>query len=203
LLTEQHRGRTVICPGCRSLLGCLIDRGGRRGGRPTIFYLMALSAAFALGYTLALALWERHVPGPILHGGSVVALPITWTLVALRVIGPRPSRRRRFDPPGLAACLAVSAASLFNALCAWDIAFIRPSFPHDVFTVAAIRVVAPLPLAAAVVGIWWVLIFDRRWRPEPTWIDRVGRCLAIYWLAAGLVVPLLRVFLPLGGSSPI
>ena len=119
LLTEQHRGKTVICPGCRSLLGCLIDRGGRkRGGRPTILDIMALAAAFALGYMVALGLWERHVAWPILNGVSVVALPITWTLMALRVLDPRPSRRRRFDPPGSAACLAVSAASLLNALCA-------------------------------------------------------------------------------------
>ena len=195
LLTEQHRGKTVICPGCRTFLGGLIDRGGRqRRGRPRIFDIMALAAGFALGYTLALGLWERHVPGPILHG-SVVALPITWTLVALQVLGPRPSRRRRFDPPGLAACLAVSAASLLNALCGWDVAIIRPSVPLDVFTVAVLRIVEPLPLGAAVVGIWSVLIFDRRWRPEPTWMDRIGRCLGIYWLAAGLVVPLLRLFL--------
>jgi len=196
LLTERHRGKTVICPGCRSLLGCLIGLKGRRwGGRLTIFDITTLSAAFALGYIVALGLWEQHVPWPILCGSSVVALPITWTLVALRVIGPRPSRRRRFDPPGLAACLAVSAASLLNSWWAWDISFISPSAPHDVFSVAALRVVEPLPLAAAVAGIWSVLIFGRRWRPEPSWIDRAGRCLGIYWLAAGLVVPLLRLFL--------
>jgi hypothetical protein len=115
------------------------DRSRRaRGGRPTILDIMALAAAFALGYMVALGLWERHVAWPILNGVSVMALPITWTLVALRIIGARPSRRRRFDPPGLAACLAVSAASLLNSWCAWDIAFSRPSAPIDVFSVAAL-----------------------------------------------------------------
>src|SRR5262249_17856138 len=110
LLTEQHRGKTVICPGCHSLLGCLIEPGGRRRGTgPTIFDLMALAAAFALGYVVDLGLWERHVPSPLLNGVSAVALPITWTLVALRLTEPRPSRRRRFNPPGLAACVAVAA----------------------------------------------------------------------------------------------
>jgi hypothetical protein len=89
----------------------------------------------------------------------------------------------------------VSAASLLNACCSWDIAFISPSVPHDVFSVAALRVVEPVPLAAAVAAIWSLLIFEQRWRPEPSWIDRAGRCLGIYWLAAGLVVPFLRVFL--------
>jgi hypothetical protein len=195
LLTEQHRGKTIICPKCRSLLGCLLDRRGRKwAGRSTILDIMALAAAFALGYMSALALWEQHVPWSILKCASVVALPITWTLVALRFIGPRPSRRRRFDPPGLAACLAVSAASLMNSWCAWDVAFIAPSVSQDVFSLVALRIVEPLPLATAVAATWSLLILNRRWRPEPSWIDRLGRCLGIYWLAPGLAVPILRLF---------
>ena len=126
----------------------------------------------------------------------MVVLPITWTLVALRFIGSRPSRGRWFDPPGLSACLAVSAASLLNSWCAWAVVFISPSVPEDVFSLVALRIVEPLPLAAAVLATWSLLIFNRRWRPEPSWIDRVGRCLGIYWLAAGLVVPILRVLFP-------
>ncbi len=193
LLTEQHRGKTIVCPRCRSLLGCLIERRGRKwAGRSTLLDLMALAAAFALGYAAYLALWRQQVAWPLLNGTSVVVLPITSTLVALRLLGPRPSRRRRFDPPGLAACLAVSAASLLNAWCAWDVAFARTPVPPDLFTAVALRVVEPLPLAAAVAGTWSFLIIDRRWRPEPTWNDRLGRCLGLYWLAAGLMVPILR-----------
>jgi hypothetical protein len=154
---------------------------------------MALSAAFALGYISALALAAHNVAWPILNSVSVVALPITWTLVALRFIGSRPTRGRWFDPPGLAACFAVSAASLLNSWCAWDVFFTRPSVPQDAFSLVALRVVEPVPLAAAVLGTWSLLIFNRRWRPEQSWIDRLGRCLGIYWLAAGMVVPILRL----------
>ena len=134
LLTEQHRSKTIICPKCRSLLGCLIDHRGRKwGGRSTILDFMALAAAFALGYASALALWAQHVPRPLLNGVSVVVLPITWTLVALRFIGSRPSRRRRFDPPGLSACVAVSAASLLNSWYAWDSASIRTSVAESFY----------------------------------------------------------------------
>jgi hypothetical protein len=122
-------------------------------------------------------------------------MPISWTLVALRAIGPRPRRRRRFAAPGLAACVAVSAASLLNGLCAVAIAAPKRSTPYDAFTAAVLRVVEPLPLAAAVFGVWAVLLLDRRWRPEPTWIDRLGRFLGLYWLAAGLILPLLRLLL--------
>ena len=197
LLTEQDRGKTILCPGCHSVLGCLIEPGGRKRARgPTIFDMMALAAAFALGYTVSLTLWDRQVAWPLLNGTSVVVLPITLSLVALRVIGPRMSRWRRFDPPGVAACLAVSVASLLNGWNAWDVAFATPTVPYDAVSVAALRVVDPLPLAAAVTGTWALLILGRRWRPERSWIDRLGRCLAIYWVGAGLVVPFLRLLFP-------
>lgn len=187
LLSEQHRGKTVICPKCHSLLGCLIHpRRQPWRGHSTILDIMALAAASALGYMWAVALWAQHAPRPVLNGISVVVLPITWTLVALRFLGQRPSRRRRFVPPGLAACLAVSAASAFNACCAWNADATIPAIPQDSFVVAALRVVEPQPIAAAVVAVWALLILDRRWRPERSWIDRLGRCLGISWIAAGL-----------------
>ena len=97
LLTEQHRGKTIICPRCHTLLGCLVNRQVMKAGRRlAIFDIMALTIAFALGYTVALRLWAEQVPWPMIHGTSVVLLPITWTLVVLRILGPRPARRRLF-----------------------------------------------------------------------------------------------------------
>ena len=61
-------------------------------------------------------------------------------------------------------------------------------------TGALLAAAVALPLAAAVLGTWSLLICNRRWRPEQSWIDRLGRCLGIYWLGAGLVVPILRLF---------
>lgn len=195
LLTEQHRGKTIICPRCHSLLGCLINRESRRTGRrSTILDIMAITVAFALGYSVALRLWEEHIPGLILHGISVVVLSITWMLVALRVLGPRSSRRRLFYPPGLAACLAVSTASLFSLCYGWDQPYSSFPSPQGILSIAALRAVQPLPLAAAVAGTWLVLMFDRRWRPEPSWIDRTARGLAVYWLALAATVTFLRLF---------
>jgi hypothetical protein len=32
------------------------------------------------------------------------------------------------------------------------------------------------------------LAFSRRWRPEPSWIDRLGRVLGLYWLLMLLMI---------------
>jgi hypothetical protein len=155
---------------------------------------MAITLAFALGYAMALRLWAEHVPWPIIHGISVLVLPITWTVVALRILGPRPARGRLFYPPGLAACVAASAASLFALCYGWDQPFI--SFPgsDDMVSIVALRAAQPLPLAAAVASTWLILFFDRRWRSEPSWIDRTARCLGVYWVAVGVIMPFLRFF---------
>jgi hypothetical protein len=196
LLTEHHVGKTVICPRCHSLLGCLLNReASATGRRCTIFDLMAMILAFAVGYALALQLWSEAVPWLVPRGISVVILPITWTLVALRLLGPRPPRRRWFSPPGLAACLAVSAASLLSLCYGWDHPYLSFTGARSAMSTAALRAAQPLPLAAAVAGTWLVLWFDRRWRPEPSWIDRLGRCFGLYWLGAGLIVPILRLVL--------
>jgi phage FluMu protein Com len=194
LLTEQHRGKTILCPRCHSLLGCLVsDEATRSGRRSTIFDIMALTLAVAAGYTVALRMWAEQVPQPILHGISVVVLSITWTLVVLRLLSAPPARRRLFYPPGLAACVAVLAASVLNFYHDWDRAYATFPSSQSLLSIAALRAVQPLPLAAAVAGTWLVLALDRRWRPEPSWIDRTGRCLGVYWLALGLIMPLVRL----------
>lgn len=194
LLTEQHRGKTILCPRCHSLLGCLVSQTERRTGRQaTIFDIMALTVAFALGYTVSLRLWEEQVPWPMIHGISVVALPVTWTLVVLRILGSPPARRRLFYPPGLAACLAVSAASFLSLCYGWDHSSVRFAGSLSTLSIVALRAVQPLPLAAAVAGAWLVLGVNRRWRPEPSWIDLTGRCLGVYWLAVGLLMTFLRL----------
>jgi hypothetical protein len=155
---------------------------------------MALTLAFALGYAVAMQIWAGNVSWPLVTGTSVVLMPVTWTVLALRVLGPRPRRHRSFYPPGLAACLAVSAASLLNLCFGSDPTLNRFPGSLDIISFAVLRAVQPLPLVAAVSGIWLILFFDRRWRPEKSWIDRMGRCLGFYWLASGLVVAFLRLF---------
>jgi hypothetical protein len=56
------------------------------------------------------------------------------------------------------------------------------------------RITDPAPPAIAVGSVWAVLALDRRWRPEPKWLDRLGRILGAYWLADAVGLPIvLRV----------
>jgi hypothetical protein len=41
----------------------------------------------------------------------------------------------------------------------------------------------------AVLTSWMTLIVGRRWRAEPTWVDRLGRAVGVFWIVAGAVVP--------------
>lgn len=193
LLSEVHLGKMIICPGCHSLLGCLLANPKKTSIRLSALYgLIPLNLAFCLGYSLASPIWSERIPWRLLSGISVMLLPVTWTLVGLAIIHRGPSRRSRFTPPGLAACIAVSAASFLSLCYGGDHSYLSFTGSRGFVATAALRAVQPLPLAAAVAGTWLVLVFDRRWKPEPSWIDRLARALACYWLAAGLLVPLLR-----------
>ena len=39
----------------------------------------------------------------------------------------------------------------------------------------------------AVAAAWLTLMIGRRWRPEPSWVDRSGRLIGSFWL---LMIPL-------------
>jgi hypothetical protein len=38
-----------------------------------------------------------------------------------------------------------------------------------------------------IISAWFVLAVSGRWRPEPSWIDRSGRVLAIAWIVRYLI----------------
>jgi hypothetical protein len=44
----------------------------------------------------------------------------------------------------------------------------------------------PRHAGVVVAGAWLTLRLARAWRPEPTWVDRAGRALGVFWLVAAL-----------------
>ena len=89
-------------------------------------------------------------------------------------------------PPGLAACVGVIVSTVL-ALFYWVHVAITSTpkigWTNDLWVFIPFWIVDPKPPAIAVASVWAVLALDRRWRPEPAWLDRLGRILGTYWLA--------------------
>jgi hypothetical protein len=50
------------------------------------------------------------------------------------------------------------------------------------------RSIRRLTLADGLIfSAWFVLAVSGRWRPEPSWIDRSGRVLAVAWIVRYLI----------------
>ena len=44
------------------------------------------------------------------------------------------------------------------------------------------------PCGCTVAAIWLLLVLSGRWRPERSWIDRLGRLLGVVWIAVAIAV---------------
>jgi hypothetical protein len=92
----------------------------------------------------------------------------------LRLRRPRPPLSTLIHQPGFAAC----AAPVAVVLASLPLALFAPSsgLAEQVIAIGGQALsVAAVPLA------WLSLIATRRWAPEPSWIDRLGRILGVLW----------------------
>jgi hypothetical protein len=124
----------------------------------------------------------------ILHSSqAAVAIP-TLGFTLLRFVNPRPSVGRLCKQPGFTATLAASFAILIGGAVNYG-----TSNPKDSWE-AFVCGVALMPRGAepgiAVASAWLLLLLGRQWRPEPSWIDRLGRLLGGYWLFMILIAGL-------------
>jgi hypothetical protein len=161
---------------------------------------MAMTAATALGLAL-MEMMREGSPFPsgqsvwrIVQASWAFILPLTWMIAMLRLFVRRP----RFRAPGVAACLMVSVVSLC-ILVFYSHNFVS-NFPRvglfsrRFWCGVVSHILMPHPFAATVVATWSMMALDRRWRPEPSWIDRTGRLIGIYWITAGVGIPALNIW---------
>jgi hypothetical protein len=162
---------------------------------------MLCIAAVAVGLGANRAEWERlqhqDRPSPF-YDLLWLWLPhlSAWTVAVLimHLRPPRPSFGRLMRRPGAVACLASFAfafviAGMF-AIIAVEANFVWPGErlidlprrPIAAYVIDYCRLVG-----IAVIGAWLALAAPGRWRPEPTWIDRLGRALGLTWIAVSLV----------------
>ncbi len=45
----------------------------------------------------------------------------------------------------------------------------------------------PIVCGLAVLVSWVTLLARRRWRADPSWVDRFGRALGVYWIVGGFL----------------
>ncbi len=153
---------------------------------------MILIAALAVGLALA-----RYGPGEWMGAGSfwsyrihkfvadplaLVMVAVAMAIIPIRLRRPRPRWLRIMSQPGMAAACAVAIAFVCAAL-AWSSHAI--SSPTGWLTNQPFarfwRINSGL-IGNAVAGSWLALAIGGRWRPEPSWIDRLGRALGCFWL---------------------
>ena len=113
----------------------------------------------------------------------------------LRLRQPRPRFRRLMRQPGWVACLApiyVLAVLLLVDGFEWAVAPREAPVgwrqgDYDLGMARLFYYGGP-----AVLGSWATLGAGGRWRAEPGWIDRTGRCLGWGWIASFVVVGLIN-----------
>jgi hypothetical protein len=132
---------------------------------------------------------------------------LTVALVAIQMRKPRPVARRLSRAPGAAACMVASAVLLVIALWA---ATTRATgrvveFEQHVSVIpnrggrgSGGNLILPVEVrwltvygdrvGFAVAGAWLALLLAGRWRPEATWIDRLGWSLGWLWLSLTVVL---------------
>jgi hypothetical protein len=174
----------------------------------TLLDVMVLIAATGIAFVpIRLFLWENwHFPEElsapeIWRMGlevSVSLIPLAFSLnMALWLLGMiklRPNRRRFYRKPGMAACTvalvyAVLSSSGYAVFLHFSHASDRAIFDDTNSRMLWIRIgMQPMFLVGgAVASVWIVMWLGGTWRAEPSWIDRAGRALGIYWITTSVV----------------
>jgi hypothetical protein len=114
-----------------------------------------------------------------LHGpGSCFVVPVMAAMIVIRLRRPRP-RLIRFQP-GFVACVAV-LVSLLPGFAWIATIYHRPGFRRAQGFQQAWSITTDWS-ETAVIGAWTALYLSKKWRAEPSWIDRTGRALGLFWV---------------------
>lgn len=118
---------------------------------------------------------------------AMIADPLLmgWTLAwcVLRIRGPRPRWRRLVRQPGFVVGLTTILAWFVGggvAIRWWlDVHHIVPEW----LDVMIVQMATAMMLGGFGVFFSWTgLVLEGRWRPERSWVDRLGRILGVGWI---------------------
>jgi hypothetical protein len=165
-----------------------LDRGKRFG----LFDAMVFTMATAVGLGLARAVVPELTSQPFKElfsstdQASIVALALavpciacwTLTLVGICLLRSGTPRWRRMRQPGFVAGIALILSVTLGAI-PWVMLLLNGAGGIDGQDLVLL---APLQVGPAIMTAWSIHLLSRRWRPERSWIDRLGRALALTWL---------------------
>jgi hypothetical protein len=172
---------------------------------------MVLVAATAVAFAVLRHCWSVGIAFTTFGGNreqrlffwlhQVVPFPALWSLAVFAIDrrDRRKGRRRGARQAGLVACYAATVALAITALIAS--AFLIVHILEDTRAIPKVlshptQMHSPPPFAdapmeeiagAAVLGAWSAMAAGRRWRTEPSWIDRLGRVLGGIWIGLFLI----------------
>jgi hypothetical protein len=120
-------------------------------------------------------------------------------LLACRLRSPRPSIRRLVRQPGAVAMACVGLVLLLDAAtllagralnAGLDRVWPPTPNPGVSFTtgdeLSQVFAAIDINVGPVIAACWLLLAVVGRWRAEPTWVDRLGRCLGVCWIVVSL-----------------
>jgi hypothetical protein len=116
-----------------------------------------------------------------------LAVSLSLAMWLLRLRKPRSKLRRLFRQPGMFATSAVVIdTSLFLVKALFSQYYLYSTSTTPVLANFLLWIMR-LPWNGEVVAVAWLLLWaSGSWRNEPSWIDRAGRALGVYWIASGV-----------------
>lgn len=123
-----------------------------------------------------------------------VMLAMSLSVLVVRIRRPRPPIRIALRSPGVTACFGLAAVVLLETIQGMGSDILFDVNSGRALNLAGVdgslwKVYWQLPqrIGHTVTVLWLVLIVTGRWRPEPNWIDRLGRFLGVFWILAGIL----------------
>jgi hypothetical protein len=142
----------------------------------------------------------------MIRAADAAAMPLPllggWTLVLpiLRLRNSRGNWRSLGRQPGVMACLAAMAGMAFCSLVgalafslSWWIDG-QPQSPARGWGWMMLFHRLVIDAGLAVGAVWLTQAATGRWRRSADWIDRLGRFVGAFWLAAGLIFAILSLY---------
>jgi hypothetical protein len=148
-------------------------------------------------YRSSLTDWDVLEERAILVACLTMPLVFVWTLalIPIRLVGPRPPFRRLTRQPGMmAACATMMAIAFIGLQFAAGLTVIGWDSTCEL-VLGYSSAFVPTLIGLAVSVSWMTLLVGRRWRAEPSWVDRLGRALGVFWILSAFAVIVLGLFL--------